>query len=201
MVAANRYRHTTGDPSLDADLDRALALVADLFNVNPAFGFYDPAQLQNPVGEERNSMNAFASPEHTDIPGTRGTVGFGLALFSQEFHQHDNSGLTLMTVIAHEFGHILQHERGYADAVRIGRPLKSEINADFLSGYFLGTRKLQIPSLQFQKAADLLMRKAGGDHGTAQERLNAAEAGFRVAYVEKKPVDDAVQAGLRYIGF
>jgi hypothetical protein len=84
---------------------------------------------------------------------------------------------------------------------RIGRPLKSEINADFLSGYFLGTRKLQIPSLQFQKAADLLMRKAGGDHGTAQERLNAAEAGFRVAYVENKPVDDAVQAGLRYIGF
>jgi hypothetical protein len=159
MVAGNRYRHTTGAPSLDADLDRALALVADLFNVNPAFGFYDPTPLQNPVGAERDGMNAFASPEHTDIAGTRGTVGFGLALFSQEFHQHDNSGLTLMTIIAHEFGHILQHERGYLGAVSVGNPLKSEINADFLSGYFLGTRKQQIPSLQFQKAADLLMRE------------------------------------------
>jgi predicted metalloprotease len=105
----------------------------------------------------------------------------------------DNTGLTLMTVIAHEFGHILQHERGYLNAVSVGGPLKAELNADFLSGYFLGTRKLQIPSLQFQKAGDLLMRKAGGDHGTPQQRLNAAEAGFRVAYVEKKSVDDAVQ--------
>jgi hypothetical protein len=123
-VARNRYRHTTGDPSLDADLDRALAFVADLFNVNPAFGFYDPAQLQNPVGAERDGMNAFASPEHTDIPGTRGTVGFGLALFSQEFYQHDNAGLTLMTIIAHEFAHVLQHDRGYVDAVSVGYPLK-----------------------------------------------------------------------------
>jgi hypothetical protein len=200
MVARERYRHTTGDPSLDADLDRALALVADLFNVNPAFGFYDPAQLQNPVGAERDGMNAFASPKNTDIPGTRGTVGFGRDMFLQEFYQHDNAGLTLITIVAHEFAHVLQHDRGYLDALKGGRPLKLELNADFLSGYFLGTRKLRIPSLQFQKAGDLLMRKAGGDHGTPQERLNAAEAGFRAAYVEKRSVDDAVQAGLRYVG-
>jgi hypothetical protein len=201
MFARNRHWHTTGDPSLDADFDRALVVIADLFSVNPAFGFYDPARLQNPIEEERNGMNAFARPENTDIPGTRGTVGFGWDMFLQEFYQHDNTGLTLMTVIAHEFAHVLQHDRGYLNAIKIGQPLKSEINADFLSGYFLGTRKLRIPSLQFQKAGDLLMRKAGGDHGTPQQRLKAAEAGFRVAYVEKKSVDDAVQAGLRYIGF
>jgi hypothetical protein len=65
-----------------------------------------------------------------------------------------------MTVIAHEFGHILQHDRGYYNGVSVGGPLKAELNADFLSGYFLGRRKLRIPSLQFQKAGYLLMRAA-----------------------------------------
>jgi hypothetical protein len=70
-----------------------------------------------------------------------------------------------------------------------------------LAGYFLGTRKRRIPSLQFRKAGELFMRIAGGDHGTSQDRLDAAEAGFRVAYVENKSFEDAVQAGLRYVGF
>jgi len=201
LISRNRHWHTTFDPAIDRDLDRALGVVADLFGVNPAFGFYDPAKLQNPVGIETNGMNAFASPENTDILGTRGTVGFGWDLFHREFYQFDNSGLTMMAIIAHEFGHILQQDRGHLPAIKVGYPLKSEINADFLSGYFLGSRKQRLPSLQFRKAGELFARLGGADHGTSQERLDAAEAGFRVAYVENSSLDDAVRAGLEYIGF
>jgi hypothetical protein len=201
LIARNRHTHTTGDPAIDRDLDRALGVIADSFGVNPAFGFYDPAKLQNPVGIETNGMNAFASPENTDIAGTRGTVGFGRDLFLREFYQFDNSGMTLMAIIAHEFAHILQQDRGHIPTIRVGYPLKSETNADFLAGYFLGARKRRIPSLRFQKAGELFVRLGGGDHGTSQQRLDAAEAGFRVAYVENKSLDDAVQVGLRYIGF
>src|SRR4051794_27907096 len=48
IFARDRHWRTTGDRALDRDLDRALIVTADLFGVNPAFGFYDPAHLQNP---------------------------------------------------------------------------------------------------------------------------------------------------------
>jgi hypothetical protein len=115
-------------------------MVADFFGVNPAFGFYDPARLQNPISVEREPLNAFFYPEDTDIPGSKGTVGFGWYLFQREFYQYDNTGLTVITIVAHEFAHVLQFNRGYLPALRVGFPLKSELHADFLAGYFLGTR-------------------------------------------------------------
>jgi hypothetical protein len=206
LFAKNRHFRTTGDRSLDRDLDRALAIVADLFDVNPAFGFYDPTQFKNVDQNEAKVMNAFATQEDTDIPGTKGTVGFGIDLFHGEFFDHDSTGTSLIAIVAHEFGHILQGNRGYLHRIRIGYPRKSEINADYLAGYFLGTRKLKRPSMKFERAGDLfarLGRSGEGDskrsHGNIRERLDAAEAGFRVAYVEKKSLNDAVQAGLEYI--
>ncbi len=206
LVARNRYWHTTGDRAIDRDLDRALGVVADLFGIYPAFGFYDPSNLQNPVGVERNGMNAFASPENTDIPGTKSTVGFGWDLFRNEFYQYDNSGVSVMAIIAHEFGHVVQFNRDYFWQIQHGAPLKTEINADFLSGYFLGMRKLAVPSMRFQSAGECFMRNGDTSgtlrtHGDPRERLDAAEAGFRVAYVENKSLDDAVRAGLEYVGF
>jgi hypothetical protein len=204
LIARNRHFRTTGDSALDRDLDRALGVVADLFEVNPAFGFYDPSRF--PSGAERNVMNAFATQENTEIAGTGGTVGFGWDLFSREFYNYDNTGMTIIAIMAHEFAHILQGNRGYLQRIRNGYPLRSEINADFLAGYFLGVRKRRIPSLRFQKAGDLFIRlgrSMEGDptrtHGNSQERLDAAETGFRVAYVENKSVDGAVRASLEYV--
>ena len=108
LFARNRHWRTTGDRAVDRDLDRAIGIVADLLGVNPAFGFYDPSVLENPVGYERDPWNAFATREQTDIPGTRGTVAFSWNLFRDEFYNHDPTGLTLMTIVAHEFGHIVQ---------------------------------------------------------------------------------------------
>jgi hypothetical protein len=206
FFSRNRHWRTTGNAAVDRDLDRALGVLADLFGVNPAFGFFDPTKLSDPRGMEANGMNAFATNENTDIQGSRGTVAFGWQLFHQEFHGHDKSGMTVMAIVAHEFGHILQMERKYIAKIKVGRPLKSEINADYLAGYFLGTRKLKNPSLRFERAGDLLVRMGRTNdgnpnrtHGDARERLDASEAGFRVSYVERKSLDHAISAGLEYV--
>jgi hypothetical protein len=101
LIQRNRHFRTTGDGSLDRDLDRAFGVVADLFGISPAFGFYDPSQFQNAGGMESNVMNAFATPEDTDIRGTHGTVGFGWDLFQREFYQFDNTGMSIMAIAAH----------------------------------------------------------------------------------------------------
>ena len=205
MFARNRHWRTTGNPSIDRDLDRAIGVVADLLNVSPAFGFYDPAYLHNPQGIERDPWNAFATNEATDIPGTWGTVAFSVNLFRDEFYNRDPSGVSLMTIIAHEFGHILQYKYGHQ--LQVGYPRKSEVNADYWSGYFLGSRKKASPSLRFEKAGDMLLRFGSRNnnnqlrsHGDARERIDAAEAGFRAAYVENRTFEQAMLAGLEYVG-
>jgi hypothetical protein len=207
LFARNRHFRSTGDRTLDRDLDRALTVVADLFGVNPAFGFYDPSQFRG-ADDDPDSwiMNAWASAESTDIRGTWGTVGFGWDLFHKEFFEFDNSGTSIITIVAHEFAHTWQQKSGNIVRLREGHPRKSEINADFLAGYFLGTRKRANPILKFQKAGDLLQRlgrKSSGQpnrtHGDEMERLDAAEAGFRIAYVGKKDLNHALKAGLEYV--
>jgi hypothetical protein len=207
LMSRNRHFRTTGDSAMDRDLDRALGVIADLFGINPAFGFYDPSKFSAGEGES-NRMNAFATMENTNVPGTQGTVGFGWDLFHTEFYQYDSSGMTIMAIVAHEFGHIVQGARGYLDDIRVGYPMKSEINADFLAGYFLGKRKQRMPALRFQQAGELFIRLGRGNegdptrtHGNSRERLDAAEAGFRAAYVRNMSLNDALRTGLEYVGY
>jgi hypothetical protein len=207
LYARDKYLHTTGDPRIDHDLDRAMATVADLMGVKPAFGFYNPSGLFDPNNADTWSMNAWATQEDSNISGTHGTVCFSNDLFRNEFYEIDRTGTTIVAIVAHEFGHIVQGNRGYLDRIHRGYPRGSEINADFLSGYFLGTRKSRNSSLSFEKAGEMFIRfgqMADGNptrtHGDSKERLAAAETGFRAAYVRKKSFDEAVAEGLEYVG-
>lgn len=207
LMAKSRHFRTTGDANVDRDLDRAIGIVADLFKVTPAFGFYNPDDYKGTGEAESWRMNAWATTEDTDIAGTRGTIGFGWDLFRTEFFDYDRSGSTIIAIVAHEFGHILQGQRGFLSRLRTGAPRKSEINADFLAGYYLGTRKRANPSLSFKKAGELFIRlgrmEDGDDnrtHGNSKERIDAAERGFRIAYVDNKDLDHALEAGLEYVG-
>ena len=151
-------------------------------------------------------MNAFATSEDTALAGTQGTIAFGWDLFRKEFYEYDNSGSTIVAIAAHEFAHILQFKRGYFEKLNTGTPRKSEINADYLAGYYLGQRKRANPSLKFGKTGEMFVRfgrhaenKRNRTHGNSKERLEAAEAGFRLAYIERRFLDDAVKASLEYV--
>jgi hypothetical protein len=200
----DRAKHirTTGDPMLDRALDASIKRLADLFGQVPAFGFYREDDHPNV-----SAMNAFATPEGTDIPGTWGTVGFGTTLFQREMGQYDRGGSTIVAIIAHEFGHIWAMRAGVMDTLNAGQHTvkRSELHADFLAGYFLGTRKRTEPGLSLQSAGDLFNRIGDYNlndedhHGTPAERVVAAEEGFKVSYLQGKDARYAFNAGLEYV--
>jgi hypothetical protein len=200
----NKSKHirTTGDAALDRALDAAIKHVSDLFREVPAFGFY-----QEHDHPEFTAMNAFATSEGTDIPGTWGTIGFGMDLFTSELSNYDKAGSTIIAIIAHEFGHIWAMHRGVMEQLTSGQPTnkRSELHADFLAGYFIGTRKRVSPSLTLAAVSNLFERIGDNQvnshyhHGTPKERLAAAEEGFRTAYQNNKDANFAFSAATEYV--
>lgn len=193
---------TTGDPALDRSLDAAIKRLSDLFGQVPAFGFY--REDDHPG---LSAMNAFATPERTDIPGTWGTIGFGTTLFQKEMSQYDRFGSTIVAIIAHEFAHIWAMKAGAIDGLNANQPTvkRSELHADFLAGYFLGSRKRATPSLSLQAAGELFHRIGDNNvhsrnhHGTPKERVAAAEEGFKVSYLLNRDTHYAFAAGREYV--
>src|SRR5437763_4110117 len=110
-----------------------------------------------------------------------------------------------MSLIAHEFGYVVQTDHGYQNEINYGIPNNVELNGDFLAGYYLGIRKLSIPSLQFEKGEDFFSRIGTSApvrlHGNPEERVSAVRAGFRVGYIDRASIADAVRAGFEYIGY
>jgi hypothetical protein len=163
--------------------------------VSPWFGFYD----------DSDSPNAFALNKEI-VPGRQGTVLFGSTLFSQIMNR-DPTGIIVIQVAAHEFGHIAQYASGQIEAIQGGVPTKRRIklHADFLSGFFLGLRKLDHPEASLWKTGEQIWEL--GDlgfnnpehHGTPEERVAAAEAGFTVSYKEHRQFPDAFDAASHYV--
>ena len=122
------------------------------------------------------------------MPGTWGTVLFGQALFEDLMSRYQDRGVAVLAVAAHEFGHIAQFRSGADGRLLRGRPTvkRVELHADLLSGYFLGVRKRQQPSLSVWAAGHTLYRIGDYEfhdrnhHGTPDERVAAAEVGFRL---------------------
>jgi hypothetical protein len=197
-----KHIRTTGDAALDRALDAAIKRLSDLFGQIPAFGFYRE-QDHPDIGAE----NAFATPERTEIAGTWGTIGFGTALFQKEMSTYDRGGGTIIAIIAHEFGHIWAMRAGIIDAINAGQATvkRSELHADFLAGYFLGTRKRAAPNISLQAAGALFNRIGDyavdnpNHHGTPEERVAAAEEGFKISYLQNREASYAFTAGLEYV--
>lgn len=186
---------TTGNPGLDRALDRALQRLADTFAVQPAFGF-----------DRLEPNNAWATDDNSFVRGTDGTVGFGTAYFTKWLN-YDPSGIAVIGTCAHEFGHIWMFKSGHYERLNAGRGnvKRTELHADFMAGYYLGLRKRDNPDASFWKAGDkfrLIGDTSFGSpnhHGTPEERLAAAEAGFRAGYVRNEKAPAAFQQGLDYV--
>jgi hypothetical protein len=188
---------TTG--SGDRDFDRALAqtlqFLSDRFFVLPGFAFFD----------EPGSPNAFAS--HTKRMGrSDGDVLFGRKLFRQIMSHRERPEIGIVSVCAHEFGHIAQYKYDiYPRLVGSDQRVKRlELHADFLSGYFAGLRKRERPD--FPAATFALTQFGFGDytdniqhHGTPEERAAAVVAGYKAGYDEQLKFGYALESGVQYV--
>jgi predicted metalloprotease len=96
-----------------------------------------------------DALNARATPRQR-MPGRAdGTVFFGLRFLKKCLAEPESPDVVVAGICAHEFGHILQFKHGLWNRLFDGQPTakRVELHADYLSGYFAGTRKLQKPDL------------------------------------------------------
>jgi hypothetical protein len=185
----------SGDRDFDRALAETLAFLSDRFFVLPSFAFFN----------ELSSPNAFASPKRR-MGRVDGDVLFGRKLFREIMSRREHPEIGIVSVCAHEFGHIAQYKFGvYNRLVGSNRRVKRlELHADFLSGYFAGIRRLQHPN--YPAATFALTQFGFGDysddiehHGTPDERGAAVVAGYRAGYDERLKFGFALESGIRYV--
>jgi len=188
-------RRTTHNVDIDRALDRALKRVSDTFGVLPGFGFYD----------DYDGENAWATPKVL-LQRTDGTVLFGDRMFAS-LMRFDPDGGAVMWTAAHEFGHIWLFRSGQEGRLLAGQTTvrRVELHADFLAGYYLGIRKREQPSVSLFNAGHDIWRS--GDtlyndarhHGTPDERVAAAEEGFKMGYPDHHGASEAFETATRYV--
>ena len=186
---------TSGNPEFDKALGRQLVRLSRTFGIRPGFAFVDDAP----------HPNAAASPE-TRLPGTRGTVLFGLMLLKSLLDGGSGADVAVLGICAHEFAHIHQFQTGYGRDLSVGRSTGKlvELHADFLAGYFVGQLKLERPTITLKFFGKKLYGMGSYNssspdfHGTPAERLSAAEAGAAFAS-SKSAFADISQAGVRHV--
>jgi hypothetical protein len=182
--------HSSGNRDWDIAFDKALKRIADVFGVMPTFAFYDDSSNQNAWAQSAQPYSIY----------------FGKNLFNTVLEM-DPSGISAIQISAHEFGHIHQYASGIYRNLKSGQPTSKrvELHADFLSGYYLGLLKADHPTASFWRAGSKIYEF--GDygynnpthHGTPEDRVAAAEAGFRLSYFEKKDFNAASQLGVEYV--
>lgn len=186
---------STGNANLDIIFDTALQRLAQTFGVWPKVGFYED-------GDEPNAMAMrYATGDSFEF-----AVVFGRNYFTR-LYAYDPSGITILQTAAHEFAHVWVYQSGLFETVRGGQPTvkRVELHADFLSGYYLGIRKRDNPGASFWAAG--IRRWQSGDselrnihhHGTPEERLAAAESGFKLGFVDGAPAEEAFRAATKYV--
>ncbi|MEZ5842670.1 MAG: hypothetical protein R3D27_02910 [Hyphomicrobiaceae bacterium] len=168
---------STGEPTLDRQLIGEMQVQAGFFGVRPAFRLY-----------EKGSHNAMATPRvWSGAPSTDGTVLYHVAMMRAQLRSHSWGGAVVAAVTAHEFAHIYQFRRGLIQAWRRGgrRTKYSELHADYLAGYYMGSKRT-IDASGIREFADYFF--GIGDykfndpqhHGTREERYATVKAAFNL---------------------
>jgi hypothetical protein len=186
---------STGNREFDYALAQTLSRLTDTFNVLPGFTYYD----------DYDGENAYATSVRR-LQRADGTVLFGKRYFLSQISQPEHPEVAVAATCAHEFAHILQYKRGLTRLDAGQRTVKrSELHADFLSGFFAGKRKLEKPD--YPAAVFAADAHASGDddvrskdhHGTPDERAAAVVRGFETAYRERRNLGEAIQVGINYV--
>ncbi len=181
VLSMDRLIPFSGDAQFDKALGRQLVRLARTFAVRPGFAYADDYQ----------GMNAAASAA-TRVSDTRGTVAFGVRLLRDLLSRGVGGDIAVLGICAHEFAHIHQFFSDDHRSLSSAHPTAKlvELHADYLSGYFIGQIKRDRPHISLRKFGDFLFHSGTYDfgnpdfHGTPQERVRAAEEGFRLATTE-----------------
>jgi len=186
----------SGNRDFDFATAQSLSRMSEVFKVLPSFRYF----------KFGNSDNAFATPIKID-QGRDGSILFGRDLLFKLMAKEEGPETAFAAVLAHEYGHILQFKLGINNILQqqAKNVRASELHADFLSGYFAGIRKLEMPD--FKAAIFAVNQYSVGDyeassnehHGTPEERARSVVMGFKTAYNEKLPLMDAVLFGAKYV--
>jgi len=186
----------SGDKDFDLALAQTLAMISELFQVTPGFAYYD----------DYDGANAFATPR-ARLNGANGTVLFGQTMLERLRRGRESPDVSVASVCAHEFGHILQYKHRLTDRLSAGQTTtkRAELQADFFAGYFAGVRKRQKPD--FPAAVFAMTQYNFGDenfnkpshHGTPDERAAAIAFGFQSAFRDRHSLSEAIEIGTKYV--
>jgi hypothetical protein len=187
---------TSGNTDLDRSINLELTHVADSFNVLPGFGFYD----------DSDGKNAFATPE-TRIPNTKGTVVFGIGLLSEELFRNEWGGLAIARIMAHEFGHIFQYQSEFYQLLTQSQSTHRllELHADYLSGYYLGLKRLRSGEIDIKASFDSSYLSGDADfnspdhHGTPIERAKVMLEGYKIGLTNNDNIQQVAETGTNLV--
>jgi hypothetical protein len=193
-----RLLPTTGNLGLDNFISDEVWDLRQFFQVEPSFFMYNDAGSPN--------ARAFAMPEVPIYPD--GTVILGIE-YMLKMYRFSGSHTVLPVTVAHEFGHIVDFKYNVVNAPG----MKAELFADFMAGTFLFHRSsLKITDVisnlrWFVNIGDFAAINDPSHHGTPDQRLDAAMAGYkwlRNRIMQVGPgvyigVDEAIDAGKVYL--
>lgn len=185
----------SGNSDFDYALAHTLDILVEMFRVLPGFAYIDDV--------DDDHANAYATTEVL-LNRADGTVLFGKHLLAQVLRQHPASAVA--GVCAHEFAHILQYKYDLIRMFNAGQPnvRRSELHADFMTGYFAGARRKANPSFNAAEVALVLHNLGDTDfgspdhHGTHEQRSDAVRSGYSLSYNENKSFDEALQISINY---
>jgi hypothetical protein len=187
---------SSGDRDFDYALAQTLSRLTDIFDVLPGFAFYDDFEQPNALATTARRT------ERAD-----GTVLFGQRLLKRSLSAPEHPDAAVAAICAHEFGHILQYKRNLPRVILAGQSTvkRLELHADFLAGFYAGTRKLERPD--FPAAVFATTQYSYGDnntnspkhHGRPDERAAAIVRGFEVANRERRPLGEAIEIGMNLV--
>jgi hypothetical protein len=193
---------STGNPNEDQLLNKALNRMWKASNQSPAFAMYDDA----------GSPNALASDE--SYQGRRGLILFGKAKYEKLKKDYVNWDIAVLAIIAHEIAHIAQFnemiygQTSFHSALKSdadGKVVFTELHANYLAGYYLGTLSLEVKgirdagtSMLFEAIASI-NPDAVDFHGTDRQRRAAFLAGNALGKQGALKFQGALKRGMDYI--
>jgi hypothetical protein len=182
-----------------------LSEMFDLLQIDVGFAFFDDDKLRPNAGALSEPLvKGFRAGNAKD-----GTIAIGRNLIQQIRRETLGFGAALTAVCAHECGHILQYKYILSSLMELmnrdnGDPIRVELHADFICGYFAAFRKREDEKFPAEIQAQTQFRYGDGkyepvSHGTGEQRGDAVYAGFQLGKIGVLSPEDLTSKGLAYV--